>query len=777
MTKSISQILSDLAALQRAVAADSASLRSQIAATARRNVETRALIDGVSSAGVSDGAKGDIAVTVGGTVWTVAANAITLAKVQDIATARVLGRATAGSGDIEQLTSAQLTALVNQFSSSLPGLVPASGGGTSTFLRADGSFAAPPSATVADGNKGDITASSNGTAWAINSGAVTDAKLATMATKTVKGNMTGGTAAPTAITMASLAAELPLFSSSARGLVGPAGTVTGLRVLHDDGVFRELGATDLPELQQTLYLPAYIHPTTGAAYWTQIKNRGGSIVPVAVFNPSNGPGYTADGNGPSFSAYSTLLPQLTAVNIKPVGYISLNYRDEASSHSGDEFAGTVGALSRFTAATSDICTSTADGTQTSGGAAGAAAAHGLTSGFGPIQVKLWNSGTTTGALPTGLAANTNYYVHVLSTTTFKLCTTRQNAIDGVSFVDITAIGSGGHYFGLSKTLANIQNVKDEIDLYRTRFGSSIKGFFFDEARLNGTANVVPYCTAIYNYIKSLDPTLLCIWNDLSATNDVIDVGDVFVNENTVAALLAGTGTHAYILDYPAEKFWLLGHTGDSSQVATFVAFSRANGYGRVSMNDSSFSNIPSFWETFVDAVIAANETPVEAEPEVAAAYGSCSYTEGAFTGTAVAGTTFTPNASYAKIPAVGTSTGALNSEFTFTNTSGARLTYSGTVTRNVRVSLCMTYMKAAGEEVMLTMRIYRSGSSLPDIKAASMFNATKDVRVINFEYLCTLTAGQYLEPYAKAVRASDGSTANDDLFTVLHGMMTITEID
>lgn len=39
--------------------------------------------------------------------------------------------------------AAELTALPNVFSSSLQGMVPASGGGTTTFLRADGTFAAP----------------------------------------------------------------------------------------------------------------------------------------------------------------------------------------------------------------------------------------------------------------------------------------------------------------------------------------------------------------------------------------------------------------------------------------------------------------------------------------------------------------------------------------------------------------------------------------------------------------------------------------------------------
>lgn len=68
----------------------------------------------------------------------------TYAKLQNVsATSRFLGRITAGSGDVEELTGTQATTLLNLFSSVLQGLVPASGGGTANFLRADGTFAAP----------------------------------------------------------------------------------------------------------------------------------------------------------------------------------------------------------------------------------------------------------------------------------------------------------------------------------------------------------------------------------------------------------------------------------------------------------------------------------------------------------------------------------------------------------------------------------------------------------------------------------------------------------
>jgi hypothetical protein len=75
---------------------------------------------------------------------TVAAGAVTFAKMQDVsATGRILGRITAGAGDPEELTGTQATTLLDAFTSSLKGLAPSSGGGTSNFLRADGTWAAP----------------------------------------------------------------------------------------------------------------------------------------------------------------------------------------------------------------------------------------------------------------------------------------------------------------------------------------------------------------------------------------------------------------------------------------------------------------------------------------------------------------------------------------------------------------------------------------------------------------------------------------------------------
>jgi hypothetical protein len=138
---------------------------------------------------------GDITKTAGGTSGTINNNAVTYAKMQDVtATARFIGRITAGAGDPEELTGTQATSLLDQFSTATTtkGVVPGSNGAsTANFLRADGTWAAPSVGGIADDDYGDITIS--GGVWTIDAGAVSYSKIQNVsATDRVLGRQTAG---------------------------------------------------------------------------------------------------------------------------------------------------------------------------------------------------------------------------------------------------------------------------------------------------------------------------------------------------------------------------------------------------------------------------------------------------------------------------------------------------------------------------------------------------------------------------------------------------------
>jgi len=86
---------------------------------------------------------GDVTNSAGSLATTIASNAVTNAKLAQIATQTFKGRITAATGNVEDLTVTQATAMLDVFTSTLKGVTPASGGGTSNYLRADGTWTAP----------------------------------------------------------------------------------------------------------------------------------------------------------------------------------------------------------------------------------------------------------------------------------------------------------------------------------------------------------------------------------------------------------------------------------------------------------------------------------------------------------------------------------------------------------------------------------------------------------------------------------------------------------
>lgn len=117
------------------------------------------------TAAIPDGDKGDITTSTGGSVWTIDNNVVDMSKIQAVATGVFLGRRTAGTGNVEVMTVAQATALLNAAVGAngtvagTKGLVPQPGATDNTkFLRGDMTFADPPGGGGGffQGERGDI---------------------------------------------------------------------------------------------------------------------------------------------------------------------------------------------------------------------------------------------------------------------------------------------------------------------------------------------------------------------------------------------------------------------------------------------------------------------------------------------------------------------------------------------------------------------------------------------------------------------------------------------
>jgi len=98
------------------------------------------------------------------------ATGLPITGIANIAANSFLGNNTGSSGAVLALTATQATAALNVFTSSLNGLAPSSGGGTTNFLRADGTWAVPPSGGMAIG--GTITSGTTNAVLYVASGPI-----------------------------------------------------------------------------------------------------------------------------------------------------------------------------------------------------------------------------------------------------------------------------------------------------------------------------------------------------------------------------------------------------------------------------------------------------------------------------------------------------------------------------------------------------------------------------------------------------------------------------
>lgn len=188
----------------------------------------------------------------GSVAATIQSNVVSNVKLAQMNANTLKGNNTGSTANASDLSATQTTAMLNTFTSTLQGLVPGSGGGTTNFLRADGTFAAPT------GSVTSVALSTPGVIFSVSGSPVTSSGtlalnlLTQSANAFLAGPTSGAAATPTfrAMVQADQPAPIGVFGS---GIDGALTISSGNTVLTHDVFYTNLTISGTAKLAPAGY--------------------------------------------------------------------------------------------------------------------------------------------------------------------------------------------------------------------------------------------------------------------------------------------------------------------------------------------------------------------------------------------------------------------------------------------------------------------------------------------------------------------------------------------